>query len=66
MYVDPNSGGMLFQVLVIMFGVFSAIILLFSGRIRIAFAKLRRQIRNRTNPETQIIISNDETPPPAA
>ncbi len=66
MYIDPNTGGMLFQILVVLFGVFSAVILVFSGRIRIAFAKLRRQIRNRTKPETQKIISDDETPPPAA
>jgi hypothetical protein len=66
MYIDPNTGGMLFQILVVLFGVFSAVILLFSGKIRIAFAKLRRQIRNRTKPETQTAIPDDETPPPAA
>jgi hypothetical protein len=66
MYIDPNSGGMLFQILAVLFGVFSAVILLFSSKIRIAFAKLRRQIRERTRPETEKIISGDETPPPAA
>jgi len=66
MYIDPNTGGMLFQILAVLFGVFSAIILFLSGRIRIAFAKLRRQIRERTKPETRNMISNDETPPPAA
>ena len=66
MYIDPNSGGMLFQILAVLFGVFSAIILLLSGKIRIAYAKLRRRIRERNKPETETIISNDETPPPAA
>ena len=29
MYIDPNTGGMLFQILVVMFGVISAVVLLF-------------------------------------
>jgi hypothetical protein len=66
MYIDPNSGGMLFQILAVLFGVFSAAILLFSSKIRTAFAKLRRQIRERTRPETDKLIPDDETPPPAA
>jgi hypothetical protein len=66
MYIDPNSGGMLFQILAVLFGVFSAIILFLSSRIRIAFAKLRRQIRERNKPETKNILPDDETPPPAA
>ena len=66
MYIDPNTGGMLFQILVVLFGVISAVVLVFSGRIRIAFAKLRRRMRNRTKPETQETISDDVTPPPAA
>jgi uncharacterized membrane protein YedE/YeeE len=66
MYIDPNTGGMLFQILVVMFGVISAVILLFSGKIRIAFAKLRRRMRSRSNPEAQETFSEDVTPPPAA
>lgn len=66
MYIDPNTGGMLFQTLAILFGVFSAVILFFSSRIRIAFAKLRRQIRERTGSEAEKSISDDETPHPVA
>jgi hypothetical protein len=66
MYIDPNSGGMLFQILAVLFGVFSAVILLFSSKIRIAFAKLRRKIRERNQPETVNVISEDETTPPAS
>ena len=65
MYIDPNTGGMLFQILAVLFGVFSAMLLFFSGRIRIAFAKLRRKMRERARPETEKLISNDQTPPPA-
>jgi len=45
MYIDPNSGGMLFQVLAIMFGTLSAIVLFFSGRIRLFLARFRRSGR---------------------
>lgn len=47
MYIDPNSGGMLFQVLAIMFGTISAIVLFFSGRIRMMWARMRRKSRER-------------------
>jgi hypothetical protein len=61
MYIDPNSGGVLFQILAVLFGVFSGIILLFSSRIRMVFAKLRRQIRNRNHPETDKTNSTNES-----
>jgi len=66
MYIDPNTGGMLFQILVVLFGVISAVVLVFSGRIRIAFAKLRRRMRDRNNPAVPETTSEDVTPPPAA
>jgi hypothetical protein len=65
MYIDPNSGGMLFQILLVLFGFFSALILLFSGRIRMGVARLRRKIRERTKPETRNVSSDEETTPPA-
>jgi hypothetical protein len=51
MYIDPNTGGMLFQVLAVLFGLFSAVILFFSGRIRLYLAKFRRQLRERSKPQ---------------
>jgi len=45
MYIDPNTGGILFQTLAILFGVFSGIVLLFSGKIKMGIAKLRRSMR---------------------
>jgi hypothetical protein len=50
MYIDPNSGGMLFQVLVVIFGVFSGAVLLFSSRIKMGIARLRRTLRERSSP----------------
>ncbi len=45
MYIDPNTGGMLFQVLAALFAVLSGVILFFSGKIRMYFAQLRRRFR---------------------
>jgi undecaprenyl pyrophosphate phosphatase UppP len=43
MYIDPNTGGMIFQILAVSFGAISAVVLIFSGRIRMALAKMRRR-----------------------
>jgi len=45
MYIDPNSGGLIFQVLIVLFGFFSASVLLFSSKIKMGIAKLRRSMR---------------------
>ena len=45
MYIDPNTGGILFQTLAILFGVFSGVVLLFSSKIKMGIAKLRRSLR---------------------
>lgn len=45
MYIDPGSGGMLFQILAVAFGVISGTVLMFSGRIKMAIAKWRRSMR---------------------
>ena len=45
MYIDPNTGGILFQTLAVLFGVFSGVILLFSSKIKMGIAKLRRSMR---------------------
>ena len=44
-YIDPSTGGMLFQILAVMFAFFSGIIFFFSRQIRAGFAKIRRKIR---------------------
>ncbi len=48
MYIDPSSGGMLFQALLVVFGVLSGTILLFSSRIKMGFARLMRTIREKS------------------
>jgi hypothetical protein len=52
MYIDPNSGGMLFQILVVIFGVFSGAVLVFSGRIKMAIARMRRALRERSGKDS--------------
>ncbi len=49
MYIDPNTGGILFQTLAILFGVFSGVVLLFSSKIKMGIAKLRRAMRNESD-----------------
>ena len=52
MYIDPGSGGMLFQILAVTFGVISGTVLMFSGRIKMMIAKWRRSMRKEDGTET--------------
>jgi len=52
MYIDPNTGGMLFQVLATSLALFSGFILLFSGKIRAFAARFRRSVRGDTGADT--------------
>ena len=56
-YLDPNAGGMLFQVLATVFALFSGFILLFARQIRMFLARMGREVRARLgrpdSPETQ-------------
>ncbi|HLF75137.1 MAG TPA: hypothetical protein VI524_12365 [Anaerolineales bacterium] len=45
MYIDPNTGGMLFQVLAGAFAVVSGVLFIFSRNIREWIARLRRRGR---------------------
>ncbi len=52
MYIDPNTGGMLFQVLAGLFAVVSGVLFVFSRQIRQGIAKMRRR-RKDTEDEQQ-------------
>lgn len=54
LYIDPSTGGMLFQVLAVIFAALSGVILFFSGRIKMAFRRIVRNFRERgqESPET--------------
>ena len=45
MYIDPNTGGALFQALAIGLAAISGVLLIFSRKIRETFAKMRRKSR---------------------
>lgn len=47
-YIDPNTGGILFQALAASFAVISGLVLLFSRQIRAGFARVRRLFREKT------------------
>jgi hypothetical protein len=44
-YIDPSTGGQLFQLLAVIFAFFSAIFLFFSSYIRMGIARIRRFTR---------------------
>jgi LPXTG-motif cell wall-anchored protein len=45
MYIDPNTGGILFQVLAGLLATISGVLFFFSRRIREGIARARRKIR---------------------
>jgi hypothetical protein len=45
-YIDPNTGGMLFQLLAVMFAFLSGFIFFFSRQIKMTFARFMRFLRN--------------------
>ena len=47
MYVDPNTGGLLFQLLAVLFTVISGVFLAFSGRIKAVVARIKRLQREK-------------------
>ena len=50
-YIDPNTGGMLFQVLAVMLAAFSGILFFFSRQIKASLARLRRGMRHDASEE---------------
>jgi len=53
MYIDPNTGGVLFQALAAILAVASGVLLIFSGKIREMIARLRRRLRKDKDEEQQ-------------
>jgi hypothetical protein len=53
MYIDPSTGGMLFQVLAVAFAAISGTVLLFAGRIKMFFAKKRRKTEDVVDPAAE-------------
>jgi hypothetical protein len=47
MYIDPSTGGMLFQILAVVFAALSGVILFFSSKIKMAYRRMLRSMRER-------------------
>ncbi len=47
MYIDPNTGGMLFQLLAVAFTAVVGVFFIFSGKIRASVARLRRKLQKK-------------------
>lgn len=58
-YIDPNTGGMLFQILAVLFGVISGALLLFSGKIKGYYYGIRRRMRGS---EEEDAVESTDTP----
>lgn len=58
-YIDPNTGGMLFQILAVLFATFSGMVFFFSRQIKTFFAKIGRAFRRESN--TQHTQTNEQT-----
>ena len=52
-YIDPNTGGMLFQMLAVLFAFLSGFLFFFSRQIKSGFARLRRSLRKSDKPEEE-------------
>ncbi len=48
-YIDPNTGGLLFQLLAVLLAVLSGILLFFSRHIRVLAARTKRAIKKLFN-----------------
>lgn len=58
-YIDPNTGGLIFQMLAVLVGLLSGVLLFFSGRIRMAIARLKRFIRERREGSEEEIVGRE-------
>ena len=59
-YIDPNTGGMLAQALIIVLGMLTGVWFFFANRIKMTFHRLMRNIREKNNePAAQEIVTPD-------
>lgn len=65
-YIDPNTGGMLFQVLATAFALLSGFVLIFARQIRSGFARFKRYIRQSLGNEAEAEGVNEGVNPEAS
>ena len=59
-YIDPNSGGLLFQLLAAAFVLVSGLFLFFSSQIKMAFARFRRFLKERSGGSVESDNENNQ------
>ena len=62
LYIDPNTGGMLFQLLAVFLALFSGILFFFSRQIRAAFARLKRLLQRGQTETGEPPYTNEKAP----
>ena len=62
LYIDPNTGGMLFQLLAVFLALFSGILFFFSRQIKSFFARIRRSAHEEVPAEGEPGPENTEQP----
>jgi hypothetical protein len=60
-YIDPNTGGILFQLLAVMIGVISGFLLLFSSQVKKVFYKIKRSLRGDKDEQSDDNGSKDQS-----
>ena len=59
-YIDPNTGGMLAQALIVVLGMLTGVWFFFANRIKMTFNRLMRNYREKNNgPAAQEIVTPD-------
>ena len=59
-YIDPNTGGMLAQALIVVLGMLTGVWFFFANRIKMTFNRLMRNRRQKNNePAAQEIVTPD-------
>lgn len=53
MYIDPNTGGMLFQILAVAFAGVVGLLMIFKGRITAGMGRLRRMLNRKSDQPTE-------------
>ncbi len=57
-YIDPNTGGMLAQALIVVLGMLTGVWFFFANRIKMGFNRFMRNMREKNNePATQEIVT---------
>lgn len=66
-YIDPNTGGMIFQILAVVFTMLSGVIFFFQSRIKMGFNRMMRRFRGTEEDDAADITGEmtQDTPPQA-